>query len=380
MIEVKEVLTAGQMNKFATYPIKLYKGCPYYVPNLLSDEKATFNPKKNFSLEKNKCKAFLCYKDGKLVGRIAGLINYKDNELTGKKMIRFSRFECVDDIEVFKALFKAVASFGKENGMEEVHGPWGFNDTDREGMLTYGFDKLSTYATNYSYPYFCENMDKLGFIAESKWLERKFTVPDQPIEKIVRIAEKLKNKYKLVDVAETLSVKQIIKRYGHKMFDALNETYAHLDGYVPIEDKAIDSVLGQFGLIINRRFISILVDETDQVVSFAIVFPSIAKSLVKNRGKLFPTGFIGLLNSIKNPKALEMALIGVRHKYKNCGLNSIMIARIMKNVIQSGIQDIESNPNLETNLDIIQQWKFVDNEVIKKRQTYKKSIEEILAL
>jgi hypothetical protein len=168
MIEIKEVKGRRAMNVFASYPVKLYKGCPYYVPSLRSDEKATFNKKKNYNLVNNECKAFLCYKDGKVVGRIAGLINKKENQLTGQKMVRFSRFECVDDIDVFKALLGAVEDFGKQNGMDTIHGPWGFNDTDREGMLTFGFDKRSTYSTNYYYPYFCERMKELGFEDESK--------------------------------------------------------------------------------------------------------------------------------------------------------------------------------------------------------------------
>ena len=155
MIEIKQVVTKKDVKKFATFPLKLYKGCPYYVPSLRLDEMNTFNPKENNALKTNKIKGFLCYKDGELVGRIADIINYQDNDITGEKLIRFSRFECVDDIEVFKALLGAVEKFGKERGMEIIHGPWGFNDQDREGMLTYGFDRRSTYATNYYYPYFC---------------------------------------------------------------------------------------------------------------------------------------------------------------------------------------------------------------------------------
>ena len=377
MLNIVEVKTKKQMKEFAKYPVKLYKNCPYYVPSLYSDELSTFNPKKNFSLKDNKCKAFLCYKDGVLVGRIAGLINYTENKIWGQDYIRFSRFECIDDIEVFRALFKAVATFGKENGVKVMHGPWGFNDTDREGMLTFGFDKRSTYSTNYSYPYFCENMQKLGFEDESKWIERKFIIPDTPYERILSISNKLKSKLKLKDVADTLSIKKIIKLYGDKLFNTLNEAYSHLDGYVPIEGKAIKNVLKQFATIVNRRYISVLVDENDEVAAFGIVLPSIADALIKHRGKLFPTGFISVLKSIKKPKALEMALIGIKHEYKNTGINSIVMARIMNNIIADGIKDVESNPNLESNLNIIQQWKVAENEVIKKRQTYKIDVDKL---
>ena len=378
MVEIKEVKTKKQMALFAEYPVKLYKDCPYYVPSLRSDEVNTFNPKKNFNLKDNECKAFLCYKDGELVGRIAGLINRTDNRLTGKNYVRFSRFECIDDIEVFKALLGAVEKFGKDYGMDIIHGPWGFNDTDREGMLTYGFNERATYSTNYYYPYFCERMVELGFEDESKWLERKFTIPNEPYERVIKVAEKIKQKLKVVDVAETMPLKQIIKNYGVKLFNTLNESYAHLDGYVPIEGKAIDNVLSQFATIVNTRYISVLVDEDDDVAAFAIVLPSICKPLIKNKGKLFPTGFIGVLTAIKKPKELEMALIGVKHKYKNTGINSILMSRVMKNIIDDGIEHIESNPMLETNFNIQQQWKFAENEVVKKRQTYRKKIGSLI--
>lgn len=374
MIEIREVKTRRDMAKFAKYPVILYKDCPYYVPNLRSDEKATFNPKKNPNLKKNKAKAFLACKDGKIVGRIAGLINYKDNELTGKKFIRFSRFECVDDIEVFEALIGAVEKFGLENGMEFIHGPWGFNDTDREGMLTYGFEERSTYATNYSYPYFYQNLEKMGFEAESKWIEKRFVIPDEPHERITKIAEKLKTKLKVREVADTMSVKQILAKYSDQFFETMTEAYGHLDGYVPIEGESRKVMLDQFATIVNTRYISFLIDEDEQVAAFGIVLPSISNAVIKSRGKLFPTGFIGVLKSIKKPKDLEMALIGVKPKYKNAGLNSIVISRILKNIIDDGIINLESNPMLEHNYNIQQQWKFAETEIIKKRQTYVREI------
>ena len=378
MLEIREVKTKKDLKLFATYPLKLYKDCPYYVPSLRSDEMNTFNPKKNFSLEKNKAKGFLCFKDGELVGRIAGIINYENNRRENTKYIRFSRFECIDDIEVFKALLGAVEKMGKDEGMDIIHGPWGFNDTDREGMLTFGFDKRSTYATNYYYPYFCKRMVELGFEDESKWIEKQFTIPKQPYERITSIAEKLKSKFDVVDVAETMPVKKIVKLYGDSLFETLNEAYSNLDGYVPVDGKDKENVLSQFATVVNTRYVSVLVDKNDRVVAFGIVLPSICNSLIKHKGKLLPTGFISVLNSIKKPRELEMALIGIRNEYKNTGINSLLISRVMQSVVEDGIERIESNPMLETNYDIQRQWKFAESEVIKKRQTYKKNIGSLM--
>lgn len=373
MIEIKEVVTRRQRRIFAAYPVKLYKDCPYYVPSLRSDELNTFNPKKNHNIKENPCKGFLCYKNGKLVGRIAGLVSKEENENSDVKYVRFSRLDCIDDIEVFNSLFTAIEKFGKENGANAVHGPWGFNDTDREGMLTYGFNERSTYATNYYYPYFCKRMEELGFVAESKWVENRFVIPDKPYDRVTDLAERLKKRLKLRDVSNEMSVKAIIKKYGDRWFDTLNDAYGNLDGYIPITGGAKINVLKQFATIINPRYISILVDENDSVAGFGVVLPSICKPLIKHKGKLFPTGFIGVLHSIKKPKELEMGLIGLRAEYKNSGINAIIIAKIMANVVSDGIENIESNPMLETNYSILQQWKFAEYEVVKKRQTFKKS-------
>ncbi len=374
MIQIVEVTTKKQLKTFASLPIKLYKDCPYYVPSMRDDEMSIMNPKKNFNLGHCDCKCFLAYKDGKAVGRIAGIINKKANEIYNHKYIRFARLAAIDDIEVFRALLNAVENYGKSQGLNKIHGPWGFNDTDRDGMLTYGFDKRSTYSTEYSYPYYMEKMVELGFRDESKWIERDFVIPTEPYEKIERIAEKLKKRYKLIDVTETMTINQIVKKYGDDFFKAYNQAYSVLDEYVPIEGDAQKSVLNQFATVINTRYASILVNEDDQVVGFGLTIPSLSEALIKSKGKLLPFGFIGVLKSIKKPKELEMVLIGVRDEYKNSGINSICMSKIMNNVIKDGIKKIESNPMLETNLSIQANWNFAENTVIKMRQTYYKEI------
>lgn len=378
MIEIREVKTRKHKKLFATYPVKLYKDCSQYVPSLVSDEINSFNPKKNASLNVCDYKGFLAYKDGELVGRIAAIINRKENEITGGKFIRFSRLDCIDDAEVFNELLRAVALYGKENDLKVMHGPWGFNDTDREGMLTFGFDKNSTYSTNYSFPYYHENVEKLGFQDESKWIEMLFDIPDVVDERSARLCDRIKAKYKVKDVAETMSVKEILELYGEKFFDTYNLAYGNLDGFVPVSDKAMQkNVLDQFAVIVNTRYVSILVDDKEQVAGFGICLPSICKPLKKYKGRLLP-GLFSLIKAIKKPKELEMALIAVRPEYRNAGINALIINRIMKNIIDDKIQKIESNPMLETNLSIQQQWKFAGKEIIKKRQTYVIELDELL--
>ena len=374
MINVVEVKTYRQKKLFATFPLKLYKGCPYYVPSLRSDEMNTMNPKKNFSLAYCTVRCFLAYKDGKLSGRIAGIIQHKYNEISGRKCIRFSRFECIDDFDVATALIGAVEKMGKENGMNVLHGPWGFNDTDREGLLTYGYDKRSTYATNYSFPYMKDFVERMGFEEEAHWVENRVTTPPAPFEKSVRVAELVKKRYKVKDVTETMNIKQIVKKYGDKWFETYNEAYSDLDGFVPVEGKEKKNVLKQFVTIINTDFFSCVVDEDGEVAGFGVVLCDICPALMKHKGKLFPIGFIDFLKAIKHPKGVEMALVGLKHKYKNSGINAIIINKIVDSLIKYKIPYIETNPTLVNNDSIQLQWKFMETEIIKERKTYSKNI------
>lgn len=374
MIKIVEVSGKKDLKKFAAFPLKLYKDCPYYVPSIWGDEINILNPKVNFNLKKCDAKCFLAYKDGKLVGRIAGIVHNEANRIWKRNAIRFSRLDAIDDLEVFEALINAVIAFGKEKGVDTIHGPWGFNDTDREGMLTYGFDRRSTYATNYSYPYYAENMKKLGFEDQSKWVEMNFVIPKTSSEKLERVAGKIKDKLKVKELSETMPLKKIIKEYGDAFFDTYNEAYSSLDGYVPATGEEKKNILKQFATIINPRYFSILINEKGEVAVAGVVLPSIAEALKKHGGKLFPLGFIDVLKSINKPNELEMAIICLKKEYKNSGINAIMMDRLMKNIIADGIEKIESNPMLETNSDILQNWKFAEHEIVKKRQTFVKSI------
>ncbi|MBR2870747.1 MAG: hypothetical protein IKB98_05165 [Clostridia bacterium] len=378
MIEIKQVKTSRDISLFVKYPLKLYKDCPYYVPSVMMDEKNNFSQRKNPNLKDCDYQGFLAYKDGELVGRIAALINWQEISIYGEKVIRFSRFECIDDLEVFKALLSAVAEYGKSRGLEYMHGPWGFNDTDREGMLTYGFNLRSTYSTNYYYPYFHKNVEALGFEPESKWVEMNFGIPKETDERSARLSEMIMKKYGVREVSDTLSVKEILERYGDAFFDTFNKAYSHLDGFVPIVDKGMQqSVLDQFAVIVNTKYISIIIDKDEKMAGFGICLPSICEPLQKHGGKLLPA-LISILKAIKTPRELEMALIAVRPEYKNAGINAIMIDKIMRNIIADGVERVESNPMLESNLSVQQQWKFADSEIIKRRQTYKIKIGDLL--
>ena len=374
MINITEVRTASQRRAFARFPLKLYKDCPYYVPSVYADEKNITLPQKNPSLATCEIRCFLAEKDGKIVGRAAGIIQKKYNEIAGRKCIRFSRFDCIDDAEVAKALLDAVESFGRERGMDTIHGPWGFNDQDREGMLTYGFERRATYATNYNYPYYEKLVQDLGFTDESEWVEYAFKVPEKVDERIAHVASFIQRKLDLKEIAGTAPMRKLIPAYGPKALAMVNQAYAALDCYVPVEGKVVDAVLQQFATVINPRYFSLLTDKNDEVVAMAVMLPSICAPLQKSGGRMTPLTILRLLRAIAKPKELEMVLIAVRPDYQKKGLNSIMISRILQNIIDDKIEKVESNPELVTNTAVQEQWEVLERYIVKRRKCFTKPI------
>lgn len=370
MIDVIEAKTKKQMREFAKFPCELYEGNPYYVPSILGDDINMKDPKKNFNVQYCDVKCFLAYKDGKLAGRIAGIIHNKSNASKNAKYIRFSRFDCIDDFEVCDALLRAVANFGREHGMEMMHGPWGFNDTDREGMLIEGFDKRATYATLYNYDYYPRLIGQAGFTKESEWSEYKFVIPDVMDEKILHMAEFVENKYGLRDITYEMPFKRFVKLYRDEFFDVFNACYRHLDNFVDIEGDEKKNIMSQFATIINPRYFSAIVNKNNELVAFGIVIPSIAEALIKSRGHYS----LGLVRSIMKPKELECALVGVRPDYMKRGVGVLMVKKILKNIIEDGIKDVESNPMLTTNSNIRSYFSHFEFTEAKRRCTFSKKI------
>lgn len=375
MVKIVEAVTPAQMRAFARYPLELYKDCDHYVPCFTSDEKNIKNPKKNYAAEGCEVKCFLAEKNGRIVGRIAGVIVAESNRKFGEKKIRFSRFDFNGDEDVAEALLNKVAEFGKERGMTVIHGPWGFNDTDREGMLTSGFDRPATYATNYNYEYYADVVRKLGFKKESEWVE--FAIyPGTLDPKIYKAADFVQKRYGFVELNDKYPIKRIIREYGDLFFDCYNEAYKDLDCYVELKGKVKQNVIAQFATVINQDYFSCILDpKTGKIAAFGVVIPAIGKIIKKHNGNLLASA-IPLLKAIKKPDALELTLIGVAPEYRNSGVNAMIITRIHRNIMKNGIKNVVCNPMLTTNAGILTQWKWVEHEEIKRRATFEKEISQ----
>ena len=376
MLKVCEVITKQQRKEFVDFPLRLYKDCPQFVPPLYSDEMAVF--KKDY-VYYDTCEAifYLAYEDDRVVGRISGILQRSSNEKWGQKRIRFTRFDSINDPKVARALFEAVEAWARSKGMEEVVGPLGFSDLEREGLLIEGFEHLSTFEEQYSYGYYPGLIEGCGYEKEIDWVESMVRPRAEDDGKMARMSELIAKRYKL-RLDDSKSTGEFIRRYKDSFFALIDQAYNEIYGTVPFTRGMRDMLLSNFRLIVRKEFVTVVLDENNKPVCFGACFPSIAKAVQKSRGRLTPACLFRILRERKNPEILDLALIGVDSAWENKGV-SVMIAHSLDQILRNkkSIQWAETNLNLETNYPIRNLWKQrFDAVEHKRRRSYVKRLTE----
>ena len=375
-IIIQKVSSKSELKKFIRFNYELYKDNPYSVPDLYDDMLNTFNPKKNAAFEFCEAEYFLAYKDGRLVGRVAAIINHRANETWKAKEVRFGWIDFIDDAEVSAALLKTVEEWGKERGMTAIVGPLGFTDMDAEGMLIEGFDQLSTMATIYNYPYYPQHLERLGYEKATDWVEFKLKVPEEQLpERFKRVAEIILQKYKLKIVKLTRKeIKE--KNYGQRMFDLINEAYAPLYGFSKMTQGQINQYVKTYLPLLDLRMVTVVEDEAGELVAVGISMASLSEALQKAKGRIFPFGWYYLLKSLywKRPKTLDLLLVAVKPEYQSKGVNALLFYDLVPVYMDMGFEFGESNPELEDNKKVQSQWSAFNPVLHKRRRAFRKNI------
>ena len=378
-IQIKRVETKKDLKQFIEFHYDLYKGNPYDVPNLYSDEVNTLSKDKNAAFDFCEAEYFLALKEGKIVGRVAAIINHKANEKWKKKDVRFGWIDFIDDIEVSHALFEAVEEYGRKKGMNDIVGPLGFTDMDPEGMLTWGFDKLGTMATIYNYEYYPQHMEKLGgWEKDNDYVEYYLVVPEKSPEKYTKIAEMVEKRYNLH--VRKLTKKDIFQGgYGKKLFDLINLTYSDLYGFSELTDRQIDQYVKMYFPFADLNLVTVIEDgnKDNQLAGLGITIPSLSHALQKcRRGRLFPFGWWHLLRAIKFHKTdgVDLLLMGFLPEYRSKGANALLFADLIPRYVDYGFKWGETQVEMESNEGVQSQWGPLDPINHKKRRCYRRSL------
>ncbi len=367
-VRIKEVVTLTDLKSFIRFPFLLYRGSPNWVPPLIRDEYRTLRRDKNPAFENCDARYWLAYGNGRIVGRIAGIISRPHIEKWKQRYMRFGWIDFIDDTAVSEALLKTVESWAKETGMAAVHGPLGFTDLDPEGMLVEGFDELGTAATIYNYPYYAAHMERMGYAKDADWVEYELPVTPEPNKTISRIADIVMQRYKL-KMLEVRDRKEL-RSYTRELFQLLDDEYRHLYAVVPLTKRQVDAYIERYFRFINPDFIPIVLDESNRMVAFGITVPSLSRALQKARGKLFPFGFIHLLKALRKNDRMDLYLMAVRSEYHGKGVNAILINKMHRLFNKFGFTRVESNPELETNRHVSGQWDRFERRQHKRRRCF----------
>ena len=377
-IQVVEVTTSKQRKAFVDFFYDLYRDSPYAVPYLYLAEKLTLKPGSNPAFEFCEAQCFLAYNDGKVVGRVAAIINHRANDYWKREMARFGWFDFVDDPKVSEALVLAVEKWGKGKGMTEIAGPFGFEDMDREGMLVDGFVELSSMYVNYNYPYYPKHMDRLGYRKDNDYVEYRIKVPEVTPEKFARTAKLIKTRYHLEE--RKFSHREMTKGgRARELFNILNITYGNLYGYSQLSTEQIDTITNNYIKLADLNLVTCVVDteKDDKMVGFGVSFPSFSEALRHTRnGHLLPFGWWHLLKVMKWHKTptVDLLLIGVLPEYRVKGANAIIFNDLISWYRRYGFKYAVTGPQMETNKGVLSQWQYLESEEIRRHRIYVKDI------
>ena len=367
-LEIRKVSTRRDLNRFIDFPFQLYKGNEFWVPPMIFDELNTLRKDKNPAFEYCEAEYWIAYRDNKHVGRIAGIINHKESERWNEKLVRFGWIDFIDDADVSRILIETVKEWGRSKGMTSIHGPLGFTDMDPEGMLTEGYDQISSLSAIYNYPYYVDHMEKLGFRKASDWIQFEITIPDSIPDKVERMTRIVLEKYKLHLLKPRKASE--IRPYAAKMFAMYNKAFYDLYGFTELTKRQMDSYTQQYFGFIRPEFVSLIIDNQDDVVGFGITMPCLAKALQKAKGRLFPFGFLHILRAMKWNDTIHMYLIGVRPDYQGKGVLALVYHELNKAYIDAGIKLARTHPQLEENFRAITIWKNYDARVNIRRRCW----------
>ena len=373
MVEVKKVVGSRMRKQFARFPNQIFKNDPHYVPPFEYDEYHVLNPKKNVSLEDATAECFLAYKDGKLAGRIMGIISHLYNKKNNEKRARISRFDCIDDQEVANALFDTVEDWAREHGMDTVCGPLGFNDLEREGLMVDGWDYMGTYQCSYHAPWYQNLFQNFGYKEEVRWIEYRLFVPEKMPEKIERVADIMEKRYGYYE-KRFKSTNELLKACKKDAFKLIDECYSHLYGTIPFSEKLIDQTINLFKIVLDKDYISLIYNKENELVAFGLGYASLAEAMHKSKGRYLPFGIFRMLHAIKHPKVVELGLVAVRPDLQGTGVISLVLRNFTRRLMQNKIEYCEAGQELTTNTPVHKAFAMYDRIVARQKVSYVKKI------
>lgn len=369
-IVIKACDNVNDLKKFVQFPYDLYKSNRYWVPPMKDDELKSLQPATNPAYKVSDAKFWIALKDGKVAGRVGGIINKAYNEKTGENLVRISRIEFIDDKEVSKALFDTVEAWAKEKGMAGIHGPLGFTNLDHQAVLIEGFDHLPSIASEYHLPYYRSHFEAAGYDKEMDWVEFRLKLEKEIPEKALKLNDMIQRRYNLKVVH--FQNREEMKRYAPKVFELLNTAFGDLFSFVNMSKELSDFYINKYFNILNPEFVKVIEDQHANVIGFIISLPSLSEAMQKAKGSLFPLGWYHIMQALKKPKVVDLLLTGIHPDWQAQGVSALLITELQKVMQKHGVEYVETTGMIETNEKAINHWKNYDHIQHKRKRCFRK--------
>lgn len=376
MIEVQQIDTSNkaQVNQFVQFHYDLYKNCPQWVPPFYSDIKTMLNRNKHPFYDQSDADFFIAIRDGKVVGRVAGLENRPFNQYHNKKEAIFYLYDCIDDQEVSDALFNRLFEWAKKRGLDTVVGPKGFTVFDGYGIQVEGNDlRQMMIMMNYNYPYYQTLVEKLGFEKEVDFVSchmtaEKFQLPEAIHEISRRVQER--GSFRIVRFQN----KKDLTSWANRIGQAYNKTFVNNWEYYPLTDKEIKFNLDNLMSVADPKYIKIIVDKQEEVVGFMFGFPDISAALQRQKGHITPWGIVDMLLELKRTKFISLNGVGVLPQYQGRGGNYLMMSEMENTIRDNGFTEAELTQVAESAVQMRRDLENVGGKAYKNHRVYHRKI------
>ncbi len=371
-IVLREVSTKRELKSFIRFPDNLYRDCKYYIPALHRSQFRVLSNEYNPAFDHCEARYWLALSNGRVVGRVAGIINNRYNIERAGAYMRFGWLDFAEDPEIPERLLGEVEDWAKKKGMEYIHGPLGFTSFDASGVLVEGFEEWPTSFGRYNFPYYNDMLCACGYSKDIDWIEYNISVPEEKPERVLSVAQIVKKRYSLKNAR--LDKRNDVRRYSAGIFSLLNTVYNGLYGFSTLTEKQVEDLAQEFISLIHPDYVSVVLNENEEVVAFGVVMPSLTKALKKAGGKLYPFGMIHILKALRSNDTIDMLLIGAKPEYQNKGATSLVFEKIIGTIYDKGIRHVETTRELESNNKVLQLWSGYDYRLHKRARCYIKPV------
>ena len=369
-IIIKKVDNDRDRRKFLTFPWKVYREDPLWVPPLLPERKNVIDPEKGAFLQRGEADFFLAYKDGKLAGTICAGDDPPTNQKRGKKECVFGFLEYTQDYEVFQALIERAMEWGKARGLDTLYGPWNLDYEDGYGVLVGGRDAPPALMCGHTPSYYQDYMDQYGFKhARAQNVALRINIVDTPkFKRLVRLADRIKARGKITIREANFNRWDEEIDNVHRL---LNIALAHLDDHIGWHRDSLEATLAPFKTIADPSFI--LFAEVDgEVVGFLPGLPNLNEIFIQVNGLRYPWNYLQLLWLMKTtePRSMTAKSVLVLPEYWNRGVVVLLMDGLLTRSLAKGYEWVDMSITSADNPTSVLTAEKLGSEIYKRWQIY----------